>query len=296
MKLYTFLMKHIKNIFFTLIITGIFFVSIGCIIGQYLNLHTMQWIKEILQSLTENFGVALISSAVTIYLIKYDVINMIQKDNLNDLGIKNIIKGRDNVFNRDKDSVINNFNSWEDFFKSANPKQIDIIGISMYSFFMPNNIIDLLIQLASKKYKIRIIFADPESNELKFQEEAENKPTVLKNHIRHVVSTIKQSILNNSKKDDIYKYISVYYSRTLPKNFLVKSGNKMIVTPYLLRGPFESPTLILENNSEIGFYKEYNHYIDDVIKYSKQVKLVESDSLPLSKKESYLHEESAPTI
>lgn len=212
-------------------------------------------------------GTSLISAGITIFLIKFDIMSELKNNYMDKYGIIGIEDGRNAIF---KDNTKREFNyiDWKEFLKKSSDKTIDIVGISMYSFFYPNNLIDFIINLAKKKYVIRIFFANPLSNEVNLQSIEEEKEGKLKEHIELLSKEFIERISNHEKRDKINKYLEIYYCKTLPKAFIVRSGNKMIITPYLLKGPFKEPTIIAynKNTGENSYYGTYYEYINKINK------------------------------
>lgn len=48
----------------------------------------------------------------------------------------------------------------------------------------------------------------------------------------------------------------------------------MIVTPYLLSGPFKMPTFIVNECGDEKMFEFYKDYIDQIIKSGKQVNII----------------------
>lgn len=194
------------------------------------------WIDiDSLKSILVCVGTSLISSAITIFLIKFDIMDMMQNNCLEEFGIIGILNGRDYIFKNSNEMSWMKENCWEEFLRQSSDKTIDIVGISMYSFLITKKILPVIYEL-SENYTIRVIFANPSSSEVYFQSEEENKPNKLKENI----IWLSKKIIDEDKTHRI----KVYYSKTLPKAFIVRSGSKMIITPYLLNGPFEEPTIM----------------------------------------------------
>ena len=68
--------------------------------------------------------------------------------------------------------------------------------------------------------------------------------------------------------------MKIYYSQSLPKAFVVRAGTQMIVTPYLLSGPFKMPTFIVNECGDEKMFEFYKDYIDQIIKSGKQVNII----------------------
>ena len=226
-------------------------LGIGIIIIQ--NMISVDNIKNILTCV----GTSLISASITIFLIKFDIMDMIQNSSMEKFGIIDICSGRDHVFDNDGVREMKAHN-WEEFLRQSSDKTIDIVGISMYSFLVTKNILPIIYNIA-KNYTVRVVFADPFSSEVRLQSEEENKPNKLKENIEW----LSKKIIDEDKTH----CIEVYYSKTLPKAFIVRSGSKMIITPYLLKGPFEEPTIMASNTgyAENTYYETYINYIEKII-------------------------------
>jgi hypothetical protein len=211
----------------------------------------------------QNIGLAFIVAGITTFLLKYDIYEMLANDGIRNAGIEAIKHGRN--------AMLEYVGGLEDFLRKAHPRKIDICGIAMYSLFEPNNLYELLINLAKDKYKIRIIFADPESKELKFQEEVEHKENSLKQHIKHIIKVLEKRLKQNQNSKELSNYISIHYSKLLPKAFILRSGTKMIITNYFYHGPHYSPCYLIKDVHD-GIYKSYIQYLDEVIKnFSKNI-------------------------
>lgn len=132
----------------------------------------------------------------------------------------------------------------------------------MYSFLITKKILPVIYEL-SENYTIRVIFANPSSSEVYFQSEEENKPNKLKENI----IWLSKKIIDEDKTHRI----KVYYSKTLPKAFIVRSGSKMIITPYLLNGPFEEPTIMASDTGYAAntYYRTYKNYIEKIVDSAK---------------------------
>lgn len=221
--------------------------------------------NNILVSIFSCIGTSLISASVTIFLVKFDILDMFRKNNIDKYGIMEVKSGRNQLFVGEEKSSLN-CKSWEEFLKKSSDKTIDIIGISMYSFLWSNRLIDLMLKLAEDNYIIRIVFANPDSEEVKFQSIEERKPGKLAENILYTSNKIIE-LISQSQNGRLSANFSVYYSQTLPRAFIVRSGCRMIITPYLLRGPFYEPTIIADKwcAEEKSFYNAYMLYIDDLI-------------------------------
>lgn len=206
-------------------------------------------------SLIENYGLALTAAGITTFLLKYDIHDSLADTQIRRAGIEAIKHGRG--------AMVDTVGGISAFLHGAHPREIDICGMAMYSFFEPNSMYNTLLDLAAAGYKIRIAFADPESPELRLQEEAEHKIGTLTAHINHLVKTISDAIAQHPHQKDVQKRIKIVYSRNLPKCFIVRAGNHMLVTTYLLRGPHGSPTLHVANVPD-GIFAAYKQYLDDV--------------------------------
>lgn len=234
----------------------LFLIGANCISQQY----------KIIINIANGIGGSLISAGITIFLIKFDIMDALKTNSMDEFGVLDIVGGRDDVFSAGYDRNIDS-SDWKGFMEKSSDKTIDIVGISMYSFFFPNNLISHIIMLAQKHYKIRIVFANPTSEEVSIQSEEEGKPGKLKENIEF----LSRKILTESEG---IKDIELYYSETLPKAFIVRSGNKMIITPYLLEGPFKVPTIIANDSGLCNnmYYNTYKNYICKVIDSATKIK------------------------
>jgi hypothetical protein len=239
------IVKYLKSLSGILILYGILLL----LISGFWDWH----------SLIENFGLAFTAAGITTFLFKFEIYPLITDDNLRQSGIEKVTHGRNPMF----ESV----GSLEDLLRKSRPKEIDFCGIAMYSLFEPNNLYDLTVTLASEGYKIRIIFAYPDSPELFLQEEMEHKPGALKYHIQYLIEALKKRIGQHKNPDQILSNLKVGYSKMLPKEFILRTGNQMIVSKYFYRGPHFSPTLLLKDVPG-GIFNSYRQYLDDIMERS----------------------------
>jgi len=222
------------------------------LIGFILLLIGDYWDKH---SFINNIGLAFTSAGITTFLFKYDLYEMLSDSGIRQSGVEAIQHGRS--------AMLEHHGGIESFFRRAHPKEIDICGIAMYSFFEPHQVLDVLIKLASEGYKIRIAFADPNSPELRLQEEVEQKPGSLKHHIEYLVEKINDRISKTANSQYISEQFTVVHSKLLPKAFLIRSGSKLILTQYFYRGPHNSPTFLV-NDIPGGIFEQYRVYLNDV--------------------------------
>lgn len=229
--------------------------------------------NDIIKDVLSCIGTSLISASITIFLVKYDIMDSIKSNNISNYGIIDIKDGRNGVFNSENVAGLKD-KDWNGFLKSSSDKTIVIVGISMYSFFYPNKLIDYVIQLGKKGYTIKIIFANPESMEVELQSIEEGKEGKLKENIKFLSNEFKRRIDENNDID-VKNNLKIFYSKTLPRSFIVKSGDKMIITPYLLKGPFEEPTIIASQLcvKENSYYNAYNTYIQDLLKSAEEFEI-----------------------
>lgn len=240
--------------YWTLILILLGVISI--VVGQLIT-------EEMTKGILNCIGTSLISAAITIFLIKFDIMDMMQADVMDRYGIRNIYNGRDDVLSTNG----NKMKSWTDFLKKSSDKTIDIVGISMYSFLFTNKLDQLIKELVDKEYKIRIIFANPESEEVRLQSIEENKEGKLKENIKWLSEKMRKEIVSSN--------LEIMYSATMPRAFIIRSGREMIVTPYLLNGPFKEPTIwSYANRSEDNtYYETYLEYINKLVQSAEILKL-----------------------
>lgn len=50
--------------------------------------------------------------------------------------------------------------------------------------------------------------------------------------------------------------------RNLPRAFILRSGNRMIVTNYLYEGPSQAPSILLKDDEYINAFEKYMDYIN----------------------------------
>ncbi|KAB0665078.1 hypothetical protein F6V25_10665 [Oryzomonas japonica] len=234
--------KYIKSLSGVLILLGVGFLLLS---GFY------DW-----KGFIQNIGLVLSGAGVTTFILKFDLFEIVSSDEIRKSGIEMVRHGRN--------SMVEMIESIEEFMRKARPKEIDICGISMYSFFEPHSLYDLVLNLASEGYKFRIIFADPNSTELSFQEQVEHKPGALKSHIEYLSNKFSDHCRRHQSASIIRGNIKIGYSGLLPKVFIVRAGGKMFVSSYLHRGPHVSPTFMLSDVPN-GFYSYYLQYIDDIV-------------------------------
>jgi len=217
---------------------------------------------ESIKSIITCVGTSFMSAAITIFLVKFDIMDLIQNNIMEKYGIIDIVHGRDAVFVNDEIEKIKT-NSWEDFLRNSSDNTVDIVGISMYSFLITKDILHILYEL-SENFVIRIVFANPSSQEVAYQSLEEEKPDKLQENIKW----ISEKILAECKN------IHIFYSKTMPRAFIVRSGNKMIITPYLLDGPFKEPTIIASDQGfvENSYYDTYKRYIEKIISSAEKLK------------------------
>lgn len=206
------------------------------------------------RSFIENLGLTFTVSGITLLIYEREILFKYIDRNIQETGIKELKHGRDSLFDD-----IGNFNSF-----LGKSKEIDFIGISMYSFINTKNLYPTLIELAQKGTKIRIIMAHPCSEELKKQERAEKKPGMLQVHIRNSIETLVAHL----KSQDINN-LEVYFSDTLPKVFIFRKNNTIYTSAYFLRGPFDTPSFKITNEDN-GFYNSYITYIEDLIESAQK--------------------------
>lgn len=241
-KKYKLIFKYIRSLSGILILLGALLVFISNAIWDW-------------QAILANFGLAFLAAGITTYLLKYDIDNYLSNDNIRNSGIEVITHGRN--------AMVESLGGISELFLKSRPKEIDIIGIAMYSFFEPNNLYDEIINLANDKYKIRIVFADPGSKELTSQERVENKPGSLKYHIEYIVEQFRIRAGKINPPDNFRNNFILGYSSLLPKSFIIRFGSRMMVSEYFYRGPHYSPTYFLKDIPN-GLYETYYQYINDI--------------------------------
>ena len=132
------------------------------------------------------------------------------------------------------------------------------------------------MKLSLEGHKVRIVFANPDSKEVEIQSVAEKKYGVLREHILLQRKRLQELLLCYTLDERIIinNNLSIYYSDILPKAFIVRSDEYMVITPYLLDGPFKEPTLVVEKQNANSYYNRYQHYIDKLICTSKRYQFV----------------------
>ena len=241
--------------------TRYYWTAILAILGLLLILFHVIVKNDELRSIFSCIGTSLISAGITMFLIRFDILDMVQDNCLKEYGVLSIVSGRDHVFEKD---IYNDIKArdWKNFLTKSTDNTIDIIGISMYSFLITKGVLYTLYEL-DDKYTIRIVFADPSSSEVKLQSIEEKKEGKLKDNIEWLSKKIKREKPS----------INLFYSKTLPRAFIVRSGDKMVITPYLLSGPFEEPTIIASNKGYANntFFETYSNYISMLISSAKKL-------------------------
>lgn len=205
----------------------------------------------------ENIGLTMSVSGVTMFLYKTEVRDLIKENKINKLSILGIDYGRDSFLNSPSDI--------ESYFRSNRTKTIIICGISMYSFFKPNNLYNKLVEYASYGYQIKVIFANPDSQELAYQEEVEEKPGLLREHINMSLRNFGKEVKKRQLDENLIDNLEIYFSKTIPRVFIFGNSKKMVVTQYGLRGPFSSPTMLLNKADENSLYYAYADYFNDLV-------------------------------
>lgn len=199
-------------------------------------------------------AVALIVSGLTTFLLRYELLDELRDDRLRQSGIEAATLGRT--------TILEHVGGLSLFLQNARPREIDICGISMYSVLGPG-IQRLLVDLAANGFLIRLALADPASPELSLQEVVEGKPGTLKHHIGLLISQIKHLVQGHPKSAELCTHLIVGNSTILPKQFIIRAGNKLVVCSYFHRGPFETPSLFVIDRPE-GFFDQYRRYLDDL--------------------------------
>jgi len=239
--------KYLRSLSGILILLGVLFLGLS---GYFDWNHMLQ-----------NVGLALTAAGITTFLLKFDIYEMISDSGIRESGVEAVKHGRN--------AMLEYVGGIEEFLRKARPRQIDICGIAMYSLFEPHSLYDLLISLARESYEIRLIFANPASPELALQEEVEHKPGSLKNHIEYIRDALSQRLNEQPDKHKVTEHLSLYYSRLLPKSFIIRSGSRIIVTKYFHRGPHFAPCYLIKDVPE-GVYQLYLQYVDDIINNASQ--------------------------
>jgi hypothetical protein len=260
-----YLLKYRFTLSIILALLGILALTIGCVLQNY---------YQILGIILVSLGSTFISSAITIFLFKHDILDIIKKDNFDDYGILQIVTGRNTIFTDENARTILNAKSWTDLFDKS--KNIDVVGVSLYGFLLPDNLYHLL-DLSKKGYKIRLFFGNPESEEVSYQSKAENKPGTIKNHIYLAIEIMKKEFKKLSNRDSakVKANFEVYFSETMPKANIIRCEDIMIITSYLLNGPYKEPTLIVRKGKEFSYFNRYQNYIDNIITSATKKKLEE---------------------
>ncbi|MCG9770345.1 hypothetical protein L1D59_17265 [Pseudoalteromonas piscicida] len=221
-------------------------------------------------SIIHNLGIALLSASVALYLSIKDIEKALRSKNFDDLGIKDFGPGYH--------SFINDGDSLERFFKSGGrSKELDIVGIAMNGFIDQNRILQRIEEKSKEGFKVRVIFADPTSDQVAVQSEIEGKGQRL---VRDAQENIDDFVSRFGVGQAKNKNVCIFVSKSVPRYFILRSGGTMIVTSYLLDGPDESVSYVYESRGEgSNPYEFYLDYINKLIACSYSDKELEDFAL-----------------
>lgn len=223
------------------------------------SLNSFESFFSVSKDLLNNFGVALISASIALFISHRDFENAINTKNFDDLGIKD--------YASDYRSFITDGDKLDEFFKSCGRcKEIDIVGIAMDGFIQQNRIIERIEEKSKRGFKVRVIFSDPKSDQVRVQSDIENKKEKL---IRDAHDNICEFVTKFGIGDNVNKNVHIYASKSVARFFIIRSGGKMMVTAYLDKGPEHSVSYIYERREiPSAPYNSYLEYIDTLAQYS----------------------------
>ena len=131
---------------------------------------------EIFINIFSMLASALISAVITIYKVKNDILENDLIDKVDMFGLITIEESYDSVFSNDDGRILLQSDDWIDFFKSSNNGYICISGLTLIRFLSSESLRYCLYELClTNNYKIDIILANPNSNEILLESCAENR-------------------------------------------------------------------------------------------------------------------------
>lgn len=223
-----------------------------CLVAYLFFLYESRWKPLIaFKELLGNFAIGIVGSILSLIVIRSQLEKVFDSLNLKNSGIKGYKNGYP--------EILESLGGAETFFTLRMNKKIDVFGIAMSGFFEENSIVDLLYRRAKKGYQVRVFFADPESEELKNQEQTENKPGELQLNIKRLTRELSDKF---SAEKGTRNKIKIYHLRSLPRAFILRSGNRMIVTNYLYEGPTQAPSIYLKDDDYLNAFEKYLDYIE----------------------------------
>ncbi|RWX52717.1 hypothetical protein [Photobacterium chitinilyticum] len=210
-------------------------------------------------TVAHNLGIALLSASIALYISHQDFEKAIKAKNFEDLGIKDFAPGYH--------SFISDGESLESFFRSCGrSKELDIVGIAMNGFIDQNRIIQRIEDKSKEGFRVRVIFADPNSDQVLIQSKVEGKGKRL---VRDAQENISDFVSRFGIGESVNKNVSIHVSKSVPRYFILRSGGTMIVTSYLLDGPDESVSYIYESRGATSNpYEFYLDYINKLTEFS----------------------------
>lgn len=223
-----------------------------------------------LKEVTAMFVSAFISTAIAIYVTKEDILDNDYAEKRDDFGILTFEKGYREVFRNEDSETYLKSNDWEQFFNRAKKdKEIYFVGISFYAFFDDIKMREVLYHLCMEQsYNIYIILANPFDREILRVSEVEEKTEIEELKIR-ILKTYK--LFEHDLKKDRYKAakerIHIWFSIAFPSTLLIKSGEYMIASPYILENPDRAPTFIIEASKSFSLYEKYDEYLNMIKKH-----------------------------
>ncbi|ALO42508.1 hypothetical protein [Pseudoalteromonas phenolica] len=215
--------------------------------------------NETFSAVAHNLGIALLSAGVALFLSHKDFEKAIKSKNFDDLGIKDFGPGYH--------SFISDGESLESFFSSCGRiKELDIVGIAMNGFIDQNRIIQRIEDKSKEGFQVRVIFADPKSDQVLVQSKVEGKGKRL---VRDAQENISDFVSRFGVGESVNENVRIHVSKSVPRYFILRSGGKMIVTSYLLDGPDESVSYIYESRGGSSTpYEFYLDYINKLVEFS----------------------------
>lgn len=264
-------------------------VAVSCWYGYLVFGDKSMDIKQFAEEFVAIAISALISTFITIWLTKNDIIEDHVLQQKEKFGIITFENGYRKFFQNDDSTAYLKVSNFEEFFvKNNKEKIIQIVGIALRGFFADENesLVTKLLELCIKeKYEVQIILANPYSDEVKIQSVYQNKEN--NEHIsksifstyfkfqKAIKSIEKEDEKLNAKRDDsssaiLKQKFTLNFSDSMPKALIIRAGSNMIITPYQVQkeGPSVAPTIIAKDADPEGFFEQYKKYIERLLELS----------------------------
>ncbi|HDY7704369.1 TPA: hypothetical protein RQK06_004486 [Vibrio vulnificus] len=227
-------------------------IVLFCVVSYLVFLHANDGdALKALKEMAKNLGSGLLGAVLSLIVIRTQLEKYFDSVNLKNSGIKGYRNGYP--------EILESLGGVNKYFTLRFNKTIDIFGIAMSGFFEENDMVNLVCDRANQGYKVRVFFADPDSEELKNQELIEGKEGELKLNINRLTRELLKRMLENERCKN---NIEVYHLKTLPRSFILRSGNRMIVTNYLYEGPTHAPSIYLKDDEYLNAFEKYQDYIE----------------------------------